>query len=127
PAPVYPLAAVGPRVGGAGAGAGHRPGPGRVDVRKAAKPATKLLTYPNFHDDGDRGLWHYTRGDEFYEMLIDAHRDLDEAGSAMLNSKLVLLLANHVGDLGVLREAIAAARAGIEPVDTGETSRGDGS
>jgi hypothetical protein len=87
----------------------------------------KLLTEPNFHDDGDRGLWPYTRGDEFYEMLIDAHRDLDEAGSAMLNSKLVLLLANHVGDLGVLREAIAAARAGIEPVDTGETSRGDGS
>lgn len=75
----------------------------------------KLITEPNFHDGDDRGLWPYSRGDQFYEMLIEAHRDLDEAGSAMLNSKLVLLLANHVGDLAVLREAIDAARSGIEP------------
>ncbi|MBI3504119.1 MAG: DUF2783 domain-containing protein [Proteobacteria bacterium] len=47
--------------------------------------------------------------DALYAALVDAHRDLDEAASAKLNAKLVLLLANHVGDLGVVREAIAAA------------------
>ena len=82
----------------------------------------KLVTEPNFHDGGDRGLWPYARGDQFYEMLIEAHRDLDEAGSAMLNSKLVLLLANHVGELAVLREAIEAARAGIAPAAPGDAS-----
>jgi len=49
--------------------------------------------------------------DEFYEALIDAHRDLAPAQSEALNARLVLLLANHVGDLVVLREALVAARA----------------
>jgi hypothetical protein len=48
--------------------------------------------------------------DDFYQELIDAHRDLSEAQSALLNARLILLLANHVGDLAVLREALAAAR-----------------
>ncbi len=48
--------------------------------------------------------------DALYAALVDAHRDLDDAASAKLNAKLVLLLANHVGDLAVVREAIAAAR-----------------
>ena len=45
------------------------------------------------------------------EALIDAHRDLDAAASHALNARLVLLLANHVGRLDVLRQALAAARA----------------
>jgi hypothetical protein len=49
--------------------------------------------------------------DEFYEALIDAHAGLSETQSAALNARLVLLLANQVGDLATLREAIAAARA----------------
>ncbi|HEX4523315.1 MAG TPA: DUF2783 domain-containing protein [Casimicrobiaceae bacterium] len=48
--------------------------------------------------------------DDFYQELIDAHRDLTEGQSALLNARLILLLANHVGDLSVLREALAAAR-----------------
>lgn len=79
----------------------------------------KLITEPNFRDGDDRGLWPYAKGDAFYEMLIEAHRDLDEAGSAMLNSKFVLLLANHVGELAILREAIDAARASIAPAEPG--------
>ena len=51
--------------------------------------------------------------DDFYERLIAAHRGLDEAQSAMVNAKLVLLLANHVGDADVLRAAMAAARADV--------------
>ncbi len=53
--------------------------------------------------------------DDFYEALIETHRGLSPEGSALLNAKLILLLANHVGDLGVLREAMAKAREGISP------------
>ena len=49
--------------------------------------------------------------DDFYEALIDAHRDLPDDASHALNARLVLLLANHVGDLHVLKQALAAARA----------------
>jgi len=52
--------------------------------------------------------------DEFYEALIDAHAGLSEAQSAALNARLILLLANQVGDLATLREAIAAARAALD-------------
>ena len=48
--------------------------------------------------------------DDFYEALIDAHRDLDPARSHELNAKLVLLLANHVGRQAVLKQALEAAR-----------------
>ena len=48
--------------------------------------------------------------DGFYAELIDSQRDLDEPQAAMMNARLVLLLANHVGDRTVLREALAAAR-----------------
>lgn len=48
--------------------------------------------------------------DDFYENLIDAHRDLSDAQSQALNAALVLLLSNHIGDADVLHEALAAAR-----------------
>ena len=48
--------------------------------------------------------------DEFYQALIDAHAGLDDDASAALNARLVLLLANHIGDLETLREALAVAR-----------------
>jgi len=58
--------------------------------------------------------------DDFYEALIDAHRDLSTAQSHALNARLVLLLANHIGSLPVLRQALAAARSNMlgAPVDT---------
>lgn len=54
---------------------------------------------------------HLSAPDDFYEALIAAHRELAPADSHALNARLVLLLANHIGDLAVLREALAAARA----------------
>jgi len=51
--------------------------------------------------------------DAFYEALIDAHRDLTSAQSHELNAKLVLLLANHVGEADTLNQALAAARASV--------------
>ena len=38
--------------------------------------------------------------DDFYEALIDAHRDLSPDASHALNARLVLLLANHIGEIG---------------------------
>ena len=49
--------------------------------------------------------------DDFYEALTDAHQGLTDEQSHALNARLVLLLANHIGALPVLREALAAARA----------------
>jgi Protein of unknown function (DUF2783) len=48
--------------------------------------------------------------DDFYEALIDAHKDLSSEASHALNARLVLLLANHVGAIDVLREALRSAR-----------------
>ncbi len=48
--------------------------------------------------------------DDFYEALIDAHRDLSAEQSHALNARLVLLLANHIGRLPVLKQALEAAR-----------------
>ena len=58
-----------------------------------------LITSPNF-----------SAADDFYEALIDAHHDLDNVQSQALNARLVLLLANHIGDFGVLKQALNAAR-----------------
>jgi hypothetical protein len=51
------------------------------------------------------------RPDDFYQALIEAHAGLSEEQSAALNARLILLLANQVGDLETLKEAIAAAQA----------------
>ncbi len=51
--------------------------------------------------------------DDFYEALIETHRDLSAEQSHLVNAKLILLLANHIGDLTVLRQAMARARAGV--------------
>ena len=72
-----------------------------------------LQLQPNFHEAGTRYFRAFSPGDDFYEALIETHRDLSDEQSALLNARLVLLLANHVGDLAVLREAMQLARDGI--------------
>ena len=51
-----------------------------------------------------------SNADEFYEALIDAHRALTLEQSHLMNAKLVLLLANHIGDLDVLKDAMKRAK-----------------
>lgn len=48
--------------------------------------------------------------DAFYAALMDAHRDLSPDESRKLDAKLVLILANHIGDMRVLLDAIALAK-----------------
>lgn len=61
------------------------------------------------------------QGDAFYERLLAAHRGLSEADSGALNARLVLLLSNHIGDLAVVTEAIAAARSGLDAPRAAQT------
>ena len=51
--------------------------------------------------------------DAFYEALIDMHRGLSAQASELVNAKLILVLANQIGDMDVLREAMALARRGV--------------
>lgn len=53
--------------------------------------------------------------DDTYAALLEAHRDLADEQSALLNARLILLLANHIGNAEVLRQAIAVARSGAAP------------
>ena len=50
--------------------------------------------------------------DAAYVALVEARRGLSDAASAELDAKLVLILANHIGDHDVLAEAIALAKQG---------------
>ncbi|MGL6112152.1 MAG: DUF2783 domain-containing protein [Rubrivivax sp.] len=52
-----------------------------------------------------------TDPDGFYQELIESQRELSDEQADMLSTKLVLILANHVGEREVLREAIALARS----------------
>ncbi len=54
--------------------------------------------------------FHFQDGDGFYEQLLDAHQNLSKEESELLNARLILLLANQVGDAKVLKDCIAAAR-----------------
>lgn len=58
-----------------------------------------LIRQPNLRDP-----------DGFYAALVDAHQGLSEEASQLLNARLVLILANHVGDPQALREALSLAR-----------------
>jgi len=51
--------------------------------------------------------------DGLYTAIVDAHADLSDADSAALNARLVLLLANHIGDPAVLAEALTIARKSL--------------
>ncbi len=47
--------------------------------------------------------------DGFYQELIDSQRDMSEAEAELMNCKLILVLANHIGDRSILREALKVA------------------
>jgi len=48
--------------------------------------------------------------DGFYEQLLNAHDGLSAEQSEQLNMRLILLLANQVGDAVVLRDCIESAK-----------------
>ena len=52
--------------------------------------------------------------DGFYNKLIDLHQGLSQEQSNKVNAKLILMLANHIGDQSVLDEALAYLRGTLE-------------
>lgn len=75
---------------------------------------SQLRTQANFHESGSKIRGDFEPGDAFYEALMDAHTGLSESQSHLLNARLILVLANHVGDLNVLKQAIQLARDHLE-------------
>jgi hypothetical protein len=71
----------------------------------------QIVTSPNLEDP-----------DRFYAAFVAAHQGLSDEQSELLNARLVLILANHIGDPDVLHEALALARAGLSPTAAGEPS-----
>jgi hypothetical protein len=59
-------------------------------------------------------LFNMTDGDGFYQALIDTHQDLELADSHRLNARLVLMMANQIGDMAVLKEILSAARDNLQ-------------
>jgi hypothetical protein len=55
----------------------------------------------------------FARPDDAFRMIVEAHRGFDDGQSADLDAALVLILANHIGDLGVLGEAIELAKRSL--------------
>jgi hypothetical protein len=52
----------------------------------------------------------FAKPDDAFRAIVEAHRGLSEKESADLDAALVLILSNHIGDIAVLREALALAR-----------------
>ena len=72
-----------------------------------------LQLQPNLKEPGQRYFREFSPGDDFYEALIDTHRDLTDEQSEALNARLILLLANQIGDISLLRDTLRLARQGV--------------
>ena len=55
----------------------------------------------------------FARPDDAFRLVVEAHRGLGDEDSAALDAALVLILANHIGDLDVLQDAVALAKRGL--------------
>lgn len=56
-----------------------------------------------------------THGDDFYELLMRSHEGLSEEESHALNARLVLLMANEIGDMNVLEKLLEVASGSDKP------------
>ena len=72
-----------------------------------------LKLSPHLHFPGQVPTADPAASDEFYECLMDAHQGLSEDQSHVLNARLILLLANQVGDVSQLKALIATAREDV--------------
>lgn len=74
---------------------------------------SELKLTPHLHFPGQGPVADPAASDEFYECLMDAHQGLSEDQSHLLNARLILLLANQVGDVSTLKSLIATAREDV--------------
>lgn len=59
-------------------------------------------------------------GDEFLESLLQAQRDVGAANVPRLHARLVLLMANEIGDLATLGELLKGAIDGLATRDASD-------
>ena len=62
----------------------------------------------------------FAKPDDAFRAVVEAHRGLSEAQSADLDAALVLILANHIGDIEVLRAAMSLAKQRLPDVRQGK-------
>ena len=72
-----------------------------------------MLFRSNFHARKSDLRGDHEPGDAFYETLMQAHQGLSDSQSQLLNARLILVLANHIGHLEVLNQAIEVARKDV--------------
>ncbi len=70
-----------------------------------------LTTTSNFSDP-----------DTAFRRIVEAHRGLSDDDSTLFDAALLLILANHIGDVAVLDEAIALARRSLAPAAPSSTA-----
>ena len=73
----------------------------------------QLNTQANFFTRKSDLRGDHEPGDAFYETLMQAHQGLSDSQSQLLNARLILVLANHIGHLEVLNQAIEVARKDV--------------
>ena len=107
PACGRPLARLRPRP------SARRRGPRNLQRLSPKEPPCPCNSSPTSRNPASAISANSRPGDDFYEALIETHRDLSDEQSEALNARLILLLANHIGDIAVLREALALARRNV--------------
>src|SRR5258708_36792734 len=80
-----------------------RPGPSSTPHWRARPATTEVLMALSTSSN-------FAKPDDAFRAVVEAHRGLSDAQSADLDAALVLVLANHIGDIAVLHEAIALAK-----------------
>jgi hypothetical protein len=80
---------------------------------KTLAPTSAPKLSPHLHFPGQPPQADPAASDAFYECLMNAHQGLSEDQSHLLNARLILLLANQVGDVSVLQALIDTARQDV--------------
>ena len=75
---------------------------------------SSLITRHNFYSDAFKDRGDFEPGDAFYEALMQSHEGLTESQCHLLNARLILVMANHIGHLEALKQAIHSARDQLE-------------
>ncbi|MDI9336712.1 MAG: DUF2783 domain-containing protein [Gammaproteobacteria bacterium] len=73
--------------------------------------SSQLIVTPNWHDLSSQSPTECA--DDFYAALLKVHENLELEQSHALNARIILLLANHIGDLSVLQQALHLARKNL--------------
>ena len=65
----------------------------------------------------------FAKPDDAFRALVETHRGLSEAQSADFNAALVLILANHIGDIAVLRDAVTLGKRRLADNSSSHTAQ----